>query len=227
MIRSRLLSLWQPDRPSRGPSAELGARALLEPLRLDLPVLGPLSDPAPLRDLLAVPAEGLEVLADQIALDFGQRSAGEIGSGAPRGATSASDADGLGNVVQPEDGRPSQENHALERVLELAHVAGPIVAQEPGARLGCEPPDGPPMLRGELGEKVIDEQRDVSLALAERRHLHGHDAQPVEKVFSESSRRDHLAEVAVRRRDQPDVDLVELVSSHGLNLARLEHAQEL
>src|SRR5258706_1473171 len=141
MIRTRLLSLGPPDRPSPGPSAALAAQALLEPVLLDPQVERPVSGPGHLRGLLVVPAEGLEVLADQIALDFGQRSAGEIGSGAPRGATSASDADGLGNVVQPEDGRPSQENHALERVLELAHVAGPIVAQEPGARLGCEPPD--------------------------------------------------------------------------------------
>ena len=40
----------------------------------------------------------------------------------------------------------------------------------------------------ELDEEVLDEERDVARALAQRRQADGHDVEPIEEVFAERPR---------------------------------------
>src|SRR5258705_4997902 len=112
--------------------AARGAPAL-ETVLLDLPIERALADPKYLGRALPVAAEGLQVLADQIALDLGQRTPDEVDARRPPAADCRADADRLGHVLEPEQRRAREQHHALDRVPELAHVARPAVAQEPRA----------------------------------------------------------------------------------------------
>ena len=119
-----------------------------------------------------------------------------------------------------------EHDGALDHVLELAHVARPRVVEhalERGAR------DGEArlavLLRVEPDE-VIDEQRDVLAARAQRRRRDGDDVEPIVEVLAEAPRL-HLGEqIAVGRGDDADVGL-DGVAAERLVLALLQDAQEL
>ena len=56
------------------------------------------------------------------------------------------------------------------------------------------------------GDEMLDQRRDVFLPLAKRRHDQVDDVEAIEEILAEQALRDHLAQVAVGRRDGPDVD---------------------
>src|SRR5690606_14964020 len=76
-------------------------------------------------------------------------------------------------------------------------------------------------------EDVIDEQRQIVLALAQRRHVNARDREPVVQVLAEPAAVDLDAEVAIRRGDDADIDLDGLRTADAANLLALEHAEEL
>ena len=84
-----------------------------------------------------------------------------------------------------------------------------------------------PTLGAELLEEVLHEQRDVLAALAQRRQLHRDHVQPVEEILAERAVGDHLREVAVGRGDDAHVDLDRVRVADALELALLQHAQQL
>src|SRR5690606_16165202 len=85
----------------------------------------------------------------------------------------------------------------------------------------------PVAVEAALGEEVAREQVDVVLALAQRRQLQAHHREAVEEVLAEPPGADLLLEVAVRGGDDAHVDLDRLDAAHALDLALLEHAQQL
>ena len=74
---------------------------------------------------------------------------------------------------------------------------------------------------------MLDEQRDVLAAFAQRRQLHRDHVQSVEEIFAERRLRDHLREIGVRGGDDPNVDLDRVRIADALELAFLEDAQKL
>ena len=64
------------------------------------------------------------------------------------------------------------------------------------------------LLREERAE-ALDEERDVVLPFPQRRDLERDDREPVEQVLAEAPRLDLLDEVAVRRGDEAEVDLLD------------------
>src|SRR6266498_2153610 len=58
-----------------------------------------------------------------------------------------------------------------------------------------------------LREEVLDERRDVLLAIAERRHVDVDHVEPVVEVVAELRLLDLLLQILVRRDDDPDVHL--------------------
>ncbi len=78
-----------------------------------------------------------------------------------------------------------------------------------------------------FAEEVLDEERDVARALAQRRQADRHDVEAVEEVFAERAGGDELLEVAVGRRDEAHVDADRLDAADALELALLQRAQEL
>src|SRR5581483_1733890 len=143
----------------------------------------------------------------------------------PRVVVAAADA--LREVVDP-DRRPlAEDEDALDEVLELADVAGPRVAEEGVDRLGTERLLRDPHLAALRLREVAEEEQEVVAALAQRGQVHGHDVQTVVEVGPEAAVLDREREVAVRGRDDADVDGDGLRAPDAEELAVLEDAEEL
>src|SRR5262249_38604179 len=132
------------------------------------------------------------------------------------------------NVVESELAASTEDDGALDDVLELAHVARPFVSAERRLLLLCQlgRRRDANFLRDEADE-MRGQREDVLLALAERRDREREDAQPVVEVLTESSGAYVAAEIAVRRRDDAHVDGARGVVTDALVLTFLEDAQQL
>ena len=121
----------------------------------------------------------------------------------------------------------AHEHGPFEGVLQLADVAGPVIAREHVDRGRGDPADVTVMFLREFFEEVVDEQQEIGLSLAQRRHEHGEHVEAVVEVFAEGAGRDRALEVLVGRGDQPYVGLDRFGAAHTLELALLQDAQQL
>src|SRR5690606_17914791 len=121
----------------------------------------------------------------------------------------------------------AEEQAALDDVLELADVAGPGMPEEALHRAVGHPAHVLLELGAEVAEEVLDQERDVALALAQRRQAHLDHVEPVVEVLAEAALPDLLQQIAVGRRDQPYVDLDGLDAAHPLELLLLDRAEQL
>ena len=76
-------------------------------------------------------------------------------------------------------------------------------------------------------DEVVEQQRDVLAALTQGGHLDGQHAQTVIQVRPELGFRRPVAQVAVGRRDDPDVHPARDRAADPLVLALLQHAEQL
>ena len=95
-------------------------------------------------------------------------------------------------------------DRVLERVLELAHVAGPRVLEEQAQHVGREAQRAA-LARAHPRQQEGGEGLDVLAPLAQRRDLDRHDAQAVEEVLAEAPLRHRAPQVHVRGRDDASV----------------------
>src|SRR5438093_570007 len=133
----------------------------------------------------------------------------------------------VGQILRP-DRRPLREHEqALDQVLELAHVPGPVVAHEDVDRLGLEGllPDAH-VVRLLLPE-AADQEQEVVAPLAQRGQVHGHHVETVVEVGAERALLQAARRVAVGGRDDAHVDADRLGAAHAQELAVLEDAQQL
>src|SRR5262245_17381743 len=174
-----------------------------------------------------IPAYALENPQHDLALELigrfvqGQR----LGRANLRGLVGQGDVER--QIVELDD-RPLRQDHAaLDHVLELAHVARPAVGLERRQRFGRRPLD--PLVEAAIvtANEVIDEERHVLDPLPEWRDDDRHDVEPLVQIVAEGAARDGLPEVRVGRGDEPDVDLDRARAADALDLALLEHPQEL
>jgi hypothetical protein len=114
----------------------------------------------------------------------------------------------------------------MDHVLELAHVAGPVVAREVLHRVGGHPGDPLARIGRILGEEVLHESRHVLEPLPERRQVDRKHHHPVVEVLSEGTVPRQLLEVTVRGRDDPYVELDLLGATHPLQAPLLQHPQQ-
>ena len=124
---------------------------------------------------------------------------------------------------------PSQTTTARSmRVLELAHVARPVIAHQHVDGGRRDPLDVLAVGARGLLEKMIGEQQQIGLPLAQRRNEDREHVEPVVQILAERAVGDRLLEVLVGRGDQPHVRL-ECVfgAAQPLELALLQHAQQL
>ena len=121
----------------------------------------------------------------------------------------------------------AHQHRPLEDVFQLPDVAGPVIAHEhvDGGRRDAL--DDLTVLVRELLEEVIGEQQQVGFALAERRHEDGEHVEPIVEVLAEGILRDGLLEILVRRGEQAHVGLDRFGAAQPLELALLQHAQQL
>ena len=71
---------------------------------------------------------------------------------------------------------------------------------------------------------MLDEERDIVGALAQRRNRERHDRQAIEEVEPKPATIDLGAQVAMRRRDDTNVDRKVAPTTEPAHLAALEHA---
>src|SRR6185436_1851905 len=128
-------------------------------------------------------------------------------------------------VVLEKESPLGHEDGALDGVFELANVPRPSVALQRAHGGGLEPPDVLLELLREAIDEVRGERNDVLLALAQRRHLHVDDVEPVVQVLAELAAVDRLFEVLVRGGDQAHVHLHRARAPQSLELALLQDAQ--
>ena len=116
---------------------------------------------------------------------------------------------------------------ALDDVLQLADVARPGVVHHRGEGFRADFLRDETAVGREAGQKVLDEHRDVVLALAQRRDDKMDDVEPVEQVFAKLPLRDHVAQRPVGRRNHAHVHAARgLVGADFLQFAGLEKPQQ-
>ena len=76
-------------------------------------------------------------------------------------------------------------------------------------------------------KEILNQERNVFRPLAQRRNANLNRIQPIKKIFPEAPGQNFSAEIAIRGRDQVHVDLFHFRRPDLLNLAVLDHAQQL
>ena len=114
----------------------------------------------------------------------------------------------------------------LQRVLELAHVPGPVVGEERAQRLGREAQRAAGA-RARTREEEDGDGLDVLSPLAQRRQLDGEHLQPIVEVLAEGAGRHALAQVPVGGGDDTGVGLARRRLADALVAPLLQDAQEL
>src|SRR6266853_5497766 len=120
----------------------------------------------------------------------------------------------------------TQHDGTLDHVLELAHVARPVVGREPLHGLLLDIADGLPRLLCEAVDKVFDQDGNVLGAFPERRQTDGENVQAVEQILPERAALHRGLEIAVRRREHAHVHRNGMTAAYPLDLSLLEHPQQ-
>src|SRR5690606_19876874 len=135
-------------------------------------------------------------------------------------------SDPVGQVLRL-DQRTRRENYrVLQRVLQLAYVAGPLVHHHRVHRLCGERRARLAITAHRLQDRV-DQQDQVVATVAQRRQVERYYVEAVEQVGAEVAATDLLLEVAVGRSDDPHVDRDRIGGTDRDHLALLQHAQQL
>jgi hypothetical protein len=121
----------------------------------------------------------------------------------------------------------STARSTAHRVVQLADVAGPEVLGEGAERRRLEPRHALPVALGVLAQEVRGEEGDVLASIADGRDPDLDRVEAEEEVLSKPARLDLLVQVGVGGGDDPHVRAPGLGRSHPLELARLQHPQEL
>src|SRR5512145_2622980 len=104
---------------------------------------------------------------------------------------------------------PFPRLHVYQRpskhVLQLTHVAGPIIGAEKGHGLGGYSLYMAAVLAVELVEKGIQQWRNIFPALAQRGDMDRQDMKPVEEIRSKTPQFDRGNQVDIGCRDYPHV----------------------
>src|SRR5437899_3467932 len=195
----------------------------LDPVILELAPQRGAADAERLGGAGVVAAEPLQRLEDVDALGVretdlpGERSGGtELGS---RGHVG-------GQVLRTDGVASSQDGRALDRVLQLAHVTRPGVAEKAFEGLGRQA-ELATELAARPREEMLGQGGNVLAAVAKGREDHLDDIEAIEEVLAEAPLGEQRRQVTVGRRDHAHVDGRGLRRAEPPDLAALERAEEL
>jgi hypothetical protein len=132
-----------------------------------------------------------------------------------------------GEVVEANHRASGQRDAALDDVLQLAHVAWPVVGAQGRQGAPRDPAHVLLELPRVLANEVLHEDGDVFLALAQGRDRQGGHVDPVEEVLAEGAGSNELAEILVGRGDHPHIHRDGAGAPEPFHLALLQRAQEL
>ena len=114
----------------------------------------------------------------------------------------------------------------LSNVLQLAHVAWPLIAHEDLLGFLIEHDTVHLVFLCHLHGEETEQQHDVLATLTQRGHLDGDGVQAVVEILAETPLADSLTDILVRSGHDANVGLVDLSASHRDVFARLQHAQQ-
>src|SRR6185503_4368217 len=120
--------------------------------------------------------------------------------------------------------RVRHDRRAQYDMPQLANVPRPVVTAQARRVLGGESTGFRARRRLRLAQKMVNEQRHVLNACAQRRQRDREHAEPVIQVFSQRFVGDCLLRIAIRRRNGTRVDGHLALASHRQDRARLEDA---
>src|SRR5690606_6766225 len=200
-------------------TAATGSRR--DPVLLEPAVQRAAAESELVRGAAHVPAVPHERATDQMLLDLLERHLLESEGGRVRRARPQPE------VVDADDFARGHEDRALDGVRQLTYVARPGVCSELAQRLRLVAADRLAVSAGGTFEEVRGQPRDVLGPLTQRREMDLDRVQPVEQVLAEPALVDLATDVDVRRTDHTHIDTLRPRRTDALELAGLEHAQQL
>src|SRR5688572_20348511 len=120
-----------------------------------------------------------------------------------------------------------ENDRPLDDVAHFPDVARPAVLLEDSHRRGIDGRDVLVVAGVEFGDERLNQQRQVFLALAQRRQLHREDVQPVEQILAQLPALDRLDRHDVGGGDDPHVDRLLGAPAEAPERPLLEYAQQL
>src|SRR6185503_17819759 len=134
-----------------------------------------------------------------------------------RGASRLAEHSGqLGEERRQQYATAGAQQRLPEHALQLADVARPGIRAQPGERIWRDLSDLAAELGAEFAQVVVDEERKIVDALAQRRQVDRENTEAVVQVWPKFILGSAHPQVAVRRRDQPDVGANGLVAAEPL-----------
>lgn len=131
-----------------------------------------------------------------------------------------------GQGAHVDDGVLDGDDHALDEVFQLTHVAGPVVLLQERQKPGTER-ERLAVLRAEAGQELVGQGEDILRAGPQRRNMDADHVEPVEKVGAEQAPLDLLFQVAVGGHQQPEIQLDLPGAGEALDGLFLNELQEL
>jgi hypothetical protein len=123
--------------------------------------------------------------------------------------------------------RIRHQHGPLDAVGQLADVARPAVGEQRRPRRRLEAGERLAVARGVVRQKVVGQRLEVLGALAQRRQVDDHGVQAVQQVLAKAPGRDLGRQVGVGRGQHADVDVAQPRRADPLDLAGLQHPQQL
>src|SRR5581483_10993108 len=129
-------------------------------------------------------------------------------------------------VHRPQERFLFQDHGALDRVLQLADVARPIVREQHAPRVVADAAHRLLELAVVAFDEEVDQRQDVFLALPQRRNKDGDDGETVIKVLAEVAFAHCLLEIAIRSGNDAHVYLHVAHAADTTDDLVFKHAQQ-
>src|SRR5213594_1671934 len=210
-------------RPRAAPSPAATGLLARHPVLLELAPERGAADAERLGGAGLVAAEPLQRLEDVDALGVGET---DLPRKRRRGTQLEPRRHMRRQILRTDGVASSQDGRALDRILQLAHVPRPWVAEEAFEGLGGQAEPAVELARRPR-EEMLGQRGNVLAAVAKGRERHLDDVETIEKVFTEASLADQRREVAVGGGDHTHVDGRGLRRAEPPDLAALQRAEEL
>ena len=132
----------------------------------------------------------------------------------------------LGQMLRSDDVAGDHDHEALDYVFEFADVARPGVVLEDFEDFGLKTLEGLFGGGGIDAQEVVNQEREVAVAFAERRNQDGDDVDAEVEIFAETALADGVFEILVGCGDQAKIDFASGAAAEALDGTLLENAQE-
>src|SRR6267154_4518787 len=119
----------------------------------------------------------------------------------------------------------ADDHQALDQIAQLAHVAGPGMAQQTLHRGVAELANFLSVSRAELVQQMPSKNGNIFLAITQRRDEERNDVEPVDQILTEGAAGDLLLEILVGGGQNANIHGEGLARAHRLEALFFEHAQ--